>query len=90
MARTTRTISISLPPEMAAQIEKIMKEEGLTRSELLREALRRYVKERRWQNLYRTVEMKGKEKGITTEEQVNELIHARRVRDAQTQSGVGQ
>lgn len=90
MGRTTKTITISLPPEMTAQIEEIMREEGRTRSELFREALRRYITERRWQNLYRYAEMKGKEKGITTEEQVNELIHARRVRDAQTQSGTGQ
>lgn len=43
MARTTVTYSISLPPEMAAELEEIRKKEHRTRSELLREALRRYV-----------------------------------------------
>jgi len=42
MARTTVTFTVSLPPEMAAEIERVMKEEHRTRSELIREALRRY------------------------------------------------
>ena len=67
---------------MAAQIEKLMQEEGRTRSELLREALRRYVEEREIKSLYRYGESKAGEKGITTEEQVAELIHARRTRSA--------
>jgi hypothetical protein len=36
MPRTSRTITFSLPPETAAQVEEIMKEEGRTRNELLR------------------------------------------------------
>lgn len=43
MARTTVTFSISLPPEMAAELEEIQRKEHRTRSELIREALRRYI-----------------------------------------------
>lgn len=43
MARTTVTFTISLPPEMAKEIEEIRQKEHRTRSELLREALRRYI-----------------------------------------------
>ena len=43
MARITVTFSISIPPEMAAELEEIRKKEHRTRSELIREALRRYV-----------------------------------------------
>jgi predicted transcriptional regulator len=41
--RTRRTITISLPPEMAEQVESAMKAEHRTRSELVREALRTYI-----------------------------------------------
>ncbi len=41
--RTRQTFTISLPPEMADQIEKAMKAEHRTRSELVREALRTYI-----------------------------------------------
>ena len=45
--RTTKIQSISLPPEIVKQIEKIIKEEGMTKSELFREALREYIRKRR-------------------------------------------
>ncbi len=42
MSRTTITCTISLPPKMAKQLDEAMEEEGRTRSELVREALRVY------------------------------------------------
>jgi predicted transcriptional regulator len=39
-------MTISLPPAMAKQMKRIQKEENRTRSELLREAWRRYVESR--------------------------------------------
>lgn len=42
MSRNTTTFSISLPPEMMEEIERVRKTEHRTRSELIREALRRY------------------------------------------------
>ena len=41
--RTRQTITISLPPAMAEQVEKTMQAENRTRSELVREALRTYI-----------------------------------------------
>jgi metal-responsive CopG/Arc/MetJ family transcriptional regulator len=40
--RESTTFTISLPPAMAKQVEKIRKAEHRTRSELVREALRVY------------------------------------------------
>jgi len=77
MARTTKTITLSLPPEMADKIEELMKEEGRTRSELLREALRRYAEEQEWKKIYRYGEIKAKERGIS-EDQIEDRIDARR------------
>ena len=44
--RTTETMTISLPPAMAKQMEKVQREEHRTRSELLREAWRHYFESR--------------------------------------------
>jgi predicted transcriptional regulator len=44
--RTTDTLTISLPPAMAKQMERVQKEEHRTRSELLREAWRQYFESR--------------------------------------------
>src|ERR1700730_5282155 len=40
--RTTNTLTISLPPAMAKQMERVQKGEHRTRSELLPEAWRQY------------------------------------------------
>ncbi len=40
--RTRQTFTVSLPPEMARQVERLRKLEHRTRSELMREALRTY------------------------------------------------
>ena len=44
--RISRTITFSLPPEMAEQVQAVMREEGRNMSELVREALRLYMEER--------------------------------------------
>lgn len=44
--RTTETVTVSLPPALARQIEEVQKIESRTRSELVREALRVYVETR--------------------------------------------
>ena len=44
--RNTETMTISLPPEMAKQMERVQKQEHRTRSELLREAWRVYFESR--------------------------------------------
>jgi len=43
MARITVICSISLPPDIAEKLDEAVKKERRTRSEIIREALRRYV-----------------------------------------------
>jgi Arc/MetJ-type ribon-helix-helix transcriptional regulator len=40
--RTSRTLSVSMPPTQFRQVERLAKKENRTLSELVREALRRY------------------------------------------------
>ena len=51
--RTSKIISLSLPPELLSEAERVAKKEGRTKSELFREALRRYIQEQRWAELRR-------------------------------------
>ena len=53
MKRTTETITFSLPPAMAAQVRAVMRAEGRTMSDLVREALRLYMEEREWRQSVR-------------------------------------
>jgi CopG family transcriptional regulator/antitoxin EndoAI len=63
--RTTRILSLSIPPELLRQAERVAKEEGRTKSELFREALRRYVEERRWRALQRYGATQMRRLGLT-------------------------
>ena len=44
--RSTHTLTISVPPAMTAQIDRVRRKENRTRSELVREALRSYFAQR--------------------------------------------
>jgi len=50
---TTRVRSLSLPSDLVQEAERLAKQEGRTKTEVLREALRRYGEERRWRGLQR-------------------------------------
>ena len=77
MSRITATFTISLPPEMAEKVEIFMKKEKRTRSELFREALRRYFEEQEWKEVMRYGKMRTKEIGIN-EEQIEDIVDADR------------
>ena len=61
ISRNTKTITFSLPPEMAEQVQDVMREEGRTMSELIREALRNYMDERDWLRTIRYERLKERE-----------------------------
>lgn len=51
--RTTKILSLSLAPELLKAAERIARKEGRTKSELFREALRRYIAEQEYRELQR-------------------------------------
>ncbi len=61
LPRNTKTITFSLPPEMAEQVKEVMLEERRTMSELIREALRNYMEEREWLREIRYERLKKRE-----------------------------
>ena len=79
---TPRTFTISLPPKLARQVDKVAKQEGRTRSELFREAVRQYIaKEERCQQLFAYAEEEARKRGLTeadVDRAVEEYRHGRR------------
>ena len=68
MPRTTRTITFSLPPEMAERVDEVMQQQGRSQSEFLREAVLRYIEECEWRQLLHYGEERGREQGIGPED----------------------
>ena len=62
--RNTKTITFSLPPEMAEKVQRVMREEGRTMSELVREALRSYMEEREWRRVERRKLLRSRHEGM--------------------------
>ena len=75
--RNTKVYSITMPPDLAKQAERLAKKENRTMSELMREALRRYQAEqykKQLQDLNAYGRAKAKELGVR-EADVVAVIH---------------
>ena len=68
MPRTTKTITFSLPPEMAERLDEVMQQQGRSRSEFLREAVLRYIEECEWRQLLHYGEERARAQGIDPED----------------------
>ena len=80
--RTTKTLSISLPPAQLKDAERLAKKEHRTLSELVREALRSYQYQRQLQELNAQGRARAAELGIT-EADVVPVIHQLRQQSRQ-------
>ena len=85
MPRTTKTITFSLPPEMAQRVDEVMQQQGRSRSEFLRKAVLRYIEECEWQQLLRYGEERAREQGIGPED-VADLVEEYRAEAGQSQA----
>lgn len=81
MGRTTKTLTVSLPPRTFAEIEKLAKLERKTKSELFRDMVKIYedhLDEERWKRMKRLGEETAKKYHLTSEDVIEKLIHEAR------------
>ena len=64
------SISISLPEDLKAELDKVTEAEGISRSDLVREAVREYLFTRRFRTLRQELLAYGGAQGIITDEDV--------------------
>jgi len=77
--KTTKAITISLPPEMLAEAKEVASEENRTLSDLFREAFRRYMWMRRWDRARILGETKAREAGAIPD-QLEDIVDQYRQR----------
>ena len=71
----TQTLNIALPKELVKKVDEVAKREYRNRSELIREALRKYLIEiEEWQEIFDYGRKIGKKMGIKSEENVNKIV----------------
>jgi len=79
--RPTRTVTISLPPELARRVDRVARAEGRSRSELFREALRQYLeRQERWKSIFATGEQVARELAIDEADILKAVKERRRSR----------
>jgi len=87
MARTTKIVNFSLPPEIYKEVEELARQRETSRSQVLREALKQYVaSERRWQQLRKWGQETTKRLGIKDEDDVERIIHEYREEKSRSKS----
>ncbi len=77
MARTSKVVSVSLPPEAAEEFERLARDDRRNKSELFREMLRVYrgfVETGSYETLQRYGAARARRLGIETEADVERLI----------------
>jgi hypothetical protein len=73
MKPTGESNSFVLPPALLAEVEAAADEEHRPALDVLQDAVKRYMREKRWQKIYAYGEARAKELGLT-EEDIPRLI----------------
>ncbi len=85
--RTTKVVSITLPPALYDQARALAGLENRTMSELMREAFRRYQNDRFFERVRAQMSPAAERLGIENEEDVVDLVRQVRGEMAEEQSG---
>lgn len=73
--RNTEVISVSLSPNKLAKLESERKKKGQSRSAFISSLIDRISEEERWQRIYKRGEKTAKMFGITSEEDIDRILH---------------
>ena len=74
MQRHTDQWTVSLPPPLSRQAMRVAKEEFRTKSELVREALRRYLENKTMDRIRNKLSRRFQAMGIKTDQDIERLI----------------
>lgn len=69
-----QAVTVSLPSEISTVLDAVAREEGATRSDVVRDALRRYFLQREFERVRRSLLPKFEAQGIVTDEDVFERV----------------
>ena len=72
----TQTLNIALPKDLVKKVDELAKKEYRNRSELIREALRVYISDKKeWNDILDYGKKVGKKMGIKSEDDVNKIVY---------------
>jgi len=81
LSRKSKVLSLSVPPEIAQELDNMVKTENKNRSELFKDMFRTYkesLAEREWRELYSFGKETAKRFGIKDEEELFKILNEER------------
>ena len=69
-----QTVAVSLPAELASELDEVAAREGASRSDIVRDALRRYLAARELQRLRESLVPFAEAEGIFSDEDVFRIV----------------
>jgi len=69
-----KAVTVSLPEPLAEELDAVSREAGTSRSEVVREALKRYFALREYRALRAELTIEAESKGIVTDEDVFDRV----------------
>jgi metal-responsive CopG/Arc/MetJ family transcriptional regulator len=69
-----KTVTVSLPEPMTKELDAVSREAGTSRSEIVRDALKRYFVLREYRALRAELTIEAESKGIITDEDVFDRV----------------
>ena len=69
-----KAVTVSLPETLTEELDAVSREEGTTRSEVVRDALKRYFTLREYRALRAELTIEAESKGIITDEDVFDRV----------------
>ena len=82
--------TLVIPPSLLAEIQAVADEEKRAPEELLREAIERYLENRRWQQLVVYGQQRARELGLTDADVPRLIAESRRARTQEAKSSGSQ
>lgn len=68
------TITVSLPEEVRAELDRLSRNEGVSRSEIVRKSIRDYLFVRRFRSLRKKMVPKAGDRGVHTDQDVFDRV----------------
>ena len=75
ITRNTEVISISLPKDVAQKLEQARQIRGQSRSAFIASLVSQITEEERWQRIYKRGEKTARELKITSEDDIEQILH---------------
>lgn len=73
--RKTEVVSVSLPKNVAQKLERVRELAGQSRSAFIASLIEKTAEDQRWQRLYRKGEQTAKKFKITSEDDIDRILH---------------